>query len=328
MGAAYRHAERFTDAAKCYEKCRIIAEEKSDQELIAFVYQHIGINDCLHGSLLRRQNGDIVLATQLQLSAWKNLFKSLEIAREADFRSAIARGLNRMARVYRETELLMRWRSTQTQQLPQYDALLSELIEQGRNYEAPAEIDYHDQLLYKAEFSDLTWGEKAAYLYELSALVDEETHDYFGALDGWIECANLLVDLGYYDLVPRILMRTRYIRASEYQAQLFQAIGEIIQGDLKFKRGELDDALKIYCRAFSLFAVQQGYPNYRLTNRLQVLESRLFSLPPETRLEWCDALRQCWMEDSLLTVRPEMFRMLEIVRAKTLIPGLRSPSDD
>jgi tetratricopeptide (TPR) repeat protein len=81
---------------------------------------------------------------------------------------------------------------------------------------------------------------------------------------------------------------------------MYQLLGNVL-----FVRGEYDEALEEYCKAYPKIAQEETFTPYRLSKALESLEERIDSLSAELAEQWCDDLRKCWEEqvrgDSRLT---------------------------
>jgi tetratricopeptide (TPR) repeat protein len=327
LGTAYRHSGDYTIAAQHYEKSLELARKNKDREAICKTLQHLGINEHLWGRRLRREQEELVTACQHQLQAWRHLTQSLEIVRESDWRNAIADGLNRLAKVYREIHRLQSMPS-QLVDTPGVSDALRELQQEAQTFEMPFEIEYEYDLLTTGHFARLNWLGKAARLFEVSALVADEVNNFHRALESLTEVARTLEELGMEDKVPIVIRRIERIKGYDYQETLFAAMSGMILGDLDFKRGEFRSALEKYGKAYADLTEQLGHAVYLLTDRLRDLEWRLRTLPAEMALEWCDALESEWQARLLLSTRPEMLDLLERIRLEALQRQMEHKDDD
>lgn len=316
LGTAYRYSGEYRNASSCYEKSLGLAREIGHRETEGDSLQHLGINEYLRGRAFRRQEVNLTEACEHQSQAWQYLVDALEIAREAGWRKAIASGLHRLAKVYREIYRLQQLPAETT--TPDFTEALQAVQQQARAFQMPFEIEFEHDLLMPGSFVDLNWLEKAARLFEVSALIADETSDYHRALDGLMELARLFLELERFDLVPLIIRRIERIKGYDYEEELFTQISQIIIGDWHFEQERYDEALEQYKTYYARLAKLVGYASYRLNNNLRNLRWRFSVLPRELVLPWCDALEDAWLAQSVSTVRPDMLDMLERIRLDAL----------
>lgn len=314
LGTAYRHSGDYPLAKQHYRKSLDLAQAGGNREAINTALQHLGINEHLWGRVLRREGEELTEACEHQWQAWQHLVKALEIAQRSDWRSAIGDGLNRLGRVYREVYRLQ----TVFSEIDKETECMSRLRQEALAYQPPFEVEYEYDMLTVERFADADWLEKAARLFEISALIADEVNNFHRALESWTETARLLEELGIDDKVQLVIRRIERIKGYDYQEELFGAMSELILADLDFKRDNLDQALERYMRAYSDLAEQSGYATYLLADRLRDLEWRLLTLPSETSLDWCDSLEEEWLGRSVLTKRPEMRDTLERTRLEAI----------
>jgi tetratricopeptide (TPR) repeat protein len=314
QGTAYRHSGDYPVAAQHYHQSLQLAQEWADREAICNVLQHMGINEHLWGRMLRREGEELAKACDHQRQAWQHLVKALEIAQRSDWRNAIADGLNRLGKVYREIYRLQ----TVFSQMDEEAECMPRLQQEALAYQPPFEAECEYDMSTVKRFVDADWLEKAARLFEISALIADEVNDFHRALESWTETARLFEELGMEDTVPLVIRRIERIKGYDYQEALFSTMSELILANLDFKRQNLDRALQKYTRIYSDLAEQSGYAIYLLADRLRDLEWRLLTLPPATTLAWCDSLEEEWLRRSVLTRRPEMCDTLERIRFEAI----------
>jgi tetratricopeptide (TPR) repeat protein len=315
LGTAYRHASDYDMASQHYQLSLDMARRAQDQEVLGYALQQLGINACLQGRRLRQEALHPAQAADHQSQAWEYLIQGLEIAREANWRPALASGLNRLARVYEEIEHLEQLSGHLEPPDPAFVAVLQKLQTKALSFNPSTDIEYQHNLLIRTPFVELdTWLERSARLFELSALAADEANDYHRALDSLMEFARLLVALKRYDLAQVVVRRTERIKGYDYQEELFAAMSDITLAEIDFAQGVYDLAIEKYATAFAVLAKQTGYASYLLADRLKVLEQRLQTLSSAMRLHWCDYLEAQWLERSVSTVRPDMLRLLEGIR--------------
>jgi tetratricopeptide (TPR) repeat protein len=316
LGTVYRHAGSYDGARSCYEKSLELARAIGHRETECDSLQHLGINEHLRGRTFRRKGRNLTDACEHQAQAWQYLVDALEVARQSGWRKAIASGLHRLAKAYRETYRL--------QQLPteigtpEFREALRALQQDASVFRNPLEVEFEHELLMCGSFADLNWLEKAARLFEVSALMADGTSDYHRALDGLTELARLFLELELFDQVPLIIRRIERIKGYDYEEELFTQISQIIVGDWYFEQGRYDAALERYQTYYARLAKLVGYASYRLNDNLRNLQWRLSVLPHELVLPWCDALGDAWLEQSVSAVRPDMLGMLERIRLDAL----------
>jgi len=314
QGTAYRHSGDYPVAAQHYHQSLQLAQEWADREAICNVLQHMGINEHLWGRMLRREGKELAQACEHQQQAWQHLVKALEMAQRSDWRNAIADGLNRLGKVYREIYRLQ----TVFSQMDEEAECMPRLQQEALAYQPPSEAEYEYDMSTVKRFADAGWLEKAARLFEISALIADEVNDFHRALESWTETARLFEELGMDDTVPLVIRRIERIKGYDYQEALFSTMSELILANLDFKRQNLDRALEKYITTYSDLAEQSGYAIYLLADRLRDLEWRLLTLPPATTLAWCDSLEEEWLRRSVLTRRPEMRDTLERIRFEAI----------
>ena len=318
LGTAYRHDGDYESADKFYKECLELAKANKNREALCEVLQHCAINQHLWGRMLRREERDLVTACDHQLEAWRYLTQALEIARESDWSSAIADGLNRLAKIYRE---IYRLQNIQSQHAANSDfqESLRKLQQAATTFQMPFEIEYEHELLTTGHFTDLTWLKKAIRMFEVSALVAEEVNNFHRALESLIEVARTLVELGgLEDKVQLVIRRIERLGGYDYQEILFAAMNEIIRGDLEYKRQNYPSALDKYKKAYTEIAQQSGYATYIFKDRLRDLEWRLRRMPPELALKWCDTFEDEWKAQLLTLSQPAMLDLLERIRVEIL----------
>jgi len=316
LGTVYRYTGSHDEARSCYEKSLELAQKIGHRETECDSLQHLGINEHLQGRTLRRHGKNLTKACEHQSRAWRYLVDALEIARESGWRKAIASGLHRLAKVYREIHRLRQLPAEIT--TPDFAEALQAVQQQAAAFQNPFEVEFEHDLLMPGSFADLNWLQKAARLFEVSALVADDASDYHRALDGLTELARSFLELGHFDLVPLIIRRIERIKGYDYEEELFAQISQIIIGDWCFEQGKYDRALEQYKTYYAGLAKLVGFASYRLNDNLRNLKWRLGVLPRELVLPWCDALEDAWLEESVSAARPDMLNMLERIRLDAL----------
>jgi hypothetical protein len=253
-----------------------------------------------------------------QVHAWQTLTEALEIARKADWRNAICNGLNLLAKVYREIDSLQNLPSQFIEDSKIPDTF-EELQSKAMSFQIPFEAEYEHELLTDKPFDQLNLLERAARLFELSALIADEVNDFRLTLESLTELSKTLIALEIEDRVPVVIRRIERMKGYDYHGELFAAMSEITLGDLEFKQQRFDAALQRYKKAYADMADQSGYARDLLTDRLRDLEWHLRDLAPEIALQWCDVLEREWLDRSLSTKRPDMLDLLEHIRFEVLM---------
>lgn len=323
LGTVYRHTgDHYAKAKFCYEKSLELARAIGHRETECNSLQHLGINEHLWGRTFRRQGRNLTEACEHQSQAWQYLVDALEIARESGWRKAAASGLHRLAKVYREIYRLQQLPAETA--TPDFREALQAVQQQALAFQTPFEIEFEHYLLMSGSFVDLKWLGKAARLFEVSALLADETSDYHRALDGLTDLARLFLELERFDLVPFIIRRIERIKGYDYEEEFFTQINQIIIGDWHFEQGRLDEALEEYETYYGRLARLVGYASYRLNDNLRNLKWRLGVLPRELVVPWCDALEDAWLAQSVSAVRPDMLDMLERIRLDALAQSASS----
>ena len=328
LGSAYRYSGDYAQAARYYETSLELAKGSNDLEAVCNVLQHIGINEYLWGRTFRRDLSSrtqpqrreafqkaLNSACEHQLKAWQNLTRSLEMAREANWRDMIDDGLHRLGKVYREIHRIQSLLPQLGKGINVPDTLKG-LQNKGAAYHVPLEVEYEHQLLTRERFEQLNWMERAIRLFDLGALVADDINDVHRALDSLTELARTFVELGMKKQVRIVLRRVERLRGYDYQEKLFAAMNEITRGDLDFVEHRFDSALERYAKAYADVAKQSGYALFLLTDRLRDLEWHLRALPPETALLWCDVLENEWQGRLPIDKWPDMLGVLERIRTE------------
>lgn len=315
LGTIRRHTGQYVEARSCYQKSLELARQIGHRELEGESLQHLGINEHLQGRMFRREGENLAEDCKYQVQAWQYLIDALEIARESGWWKAVASGLHRLAKVYREVyrlqELLL---TTDTG----CEEELQALEQKAQSFSNPFEVEFEHSLLMPGLFTEMNWLEKAGRLFEVSALLADEARDYHRALDALMELAWLLLELRRFDLVPHILRRIERIKGYDYEEALFSHISQIILGDWHFEQGRYAEALEQYKTHYAGLAKLVDYASYRLNDNLRNLEWRFSVLPRELVLPWCDTLEDVWLEESVSSVRPDMLDLLERIRRDAL----------
>lgn len=313
LGTAHRHAGLFDIADTEYTRCLQLAQQYDDHEVLCYVHQHMGINHCLRGAALRRE-GALEAAVERQNSAWDHLMKALAVASGQYSPLLLSHCLGRLARVYEEIRQLDRL-------MGNAPPALRQLKDRAANLHIAEEVQYQSDLLLPGDFAAMSWLEREARLAELSALSATEASEYLRALDSWMLLARLLLELLEFRLVPVVVRRVERIQSFDFLAGYFEAMAQIIHGHLEYETGNFDAALAKYGTYYAELARQTGYASYVLTDSLKDLEARIQRLPPSEALYWCDELGDSWLRGGVASVRPDMLRRLESLRADILRAG-------
>lgn len=311
MGIAYRHSQDYESAAHYFQESLRQGDLLHDLEITCHCFQNLGINACSRGRRKRWEHRSIADACTDQIEALDYITKALTIARPARWRWALGDGLSRLARVFEEIARLSR--------LP--EARDSEdyhpLITSANAIQVPEESEFEHRMVSPDSFSEADWLGKAARLFELSALIADETSDFHRALDSEMELARLLLEKGHSTAVKRVVSHMGQMKGVTYLADLFLTMADITMADLRFDQGDYDAALQTYGEAYAKVAKQSGYATYLLTGRLRTLEERfhrLLSSKAKEVIAWCDYLTQVWTRASVSDVHPDMLDLLEAIR--------------
>ena len=324
LGTVNRHQEKFDSAYQCYSECLELARRNSNLEAQVEALQHLGINQHLQGRILRRKGshihaGELARACRLQLEAWNYLTESMNLAFDAEWEGSTGDGLNRLGKVYREIFLLEQFPPSDLLDTPEVSIALDKLKSQANSFVLSFEIKYEPDLMVTGAFSELGWREKAARMFEVSALASEDVGDYHRALDSLVELARTLLWIRQFDLVPVVIQRIMHIKEYAYHQAVFDPIANLIQAELAIKQQQFEQALQIYQKDYIRLANATGYANYLLVDHLRDLGWRLREdLPPDLQMEWCDRLENHWLEAGLAATHPEMIGLLEQVRREFL----------
>ena len=318
LGTALRHSGEYATALEHYGACLKLARAGKDEEVLCGVLQHLGINSCIQGRLVRQSGDDLIRACKYQSEAFDFLLEALTLAKAADWETALADGLSRLARVYEEIYQL----EADISALPHQDnKLLSTfqaLIEKARYFRPPSDVEREDELIFRGKFVDLSVLEQAARLYELSVLLADLANNLHRTLDSLMQFARLLLALKQYDLVRNAVSRVERLKVEDHQGELFATMADITLADLDFDIGKREAALKAYSTLYAQAAKQSGYALYLLADRTRDLERRLRSLSASQAVLWCDVLQRSWRSLSVSKQRPEMISLLERIRIDAL----------
>lgn len=329
IGTAYRHSADFARSEGYYTQCLKLARERDNYELICSALQQLGINTSLTGRRLREQydppTGEILERDcEYQHRAWDYLAEAHGIAQGAGWRAALASTLHRMARIYEEIHYLTGLPPDHPAQSASFAARLRELQQQANQLQLVVDGEFPRNLVARRPFAELSWLEKTARLFELSALLADEVNDFHRTIEALMSLARRLLDLGRNEAFPIIIRRAERIKGYHYQDKLFTAQIEINKAHHEFALERYDAALRRYAQSFVDLAHEIGYAAYQIADRLRGLESRIERLPVREQLAWCDYLEEYWLDAGMATDRPELLHFLENLRLAALGQGNRS----
>lgn len=326
LGTAYCYSYDYPKAEEHYQKGLELAHATYDREAVCDTLQHIGANEHLWGKAIRENSPNHTYAQRQkklgeacghQLRAWQVLVEALEIARETDWRNAIANALNFLAKIYREVECLQNQLSQFVEDREVPDTF-KDLQSRGASFRIPFEVEYEHELLVGGSFDELDLLGKATRLFELSALVADEVNDFHLALESLMNLSEVLTTLSMENEARIVVRRIERIKGYDYQGELFAAMSQMMLADLDYKQQRFEAALEKYKKAYADLAGQSGYAKNLLSDRLKDLEQRLQGLAPELILRWCDVLEKEWLERSLGMKRPDMLDLIEHVRLEAM----------
>ena len=320
LGLAYCYSRDYAEAAKCYQRSLKLALKMLDREAVCDTLLQIGANEYLWGKTLVRDllgqeqtqgQKRLSKACGYQLRAWQVLTQALEIARESDWRFAVANGIELLAKVYREIDYLQNasWQPSRRLKTP---SALGKLQNEAMLFQISLEVEYEREFIIPKPFNQMGFLEKASRLFELSGLIADEVNNFHLALQSYVELSRILIDLDMEDQARMVIRRIERGKGYDYREKLYAAMNEITMGDLDFKHQRFDAALQKYKRAYADISDQSGYNKNWFTDRLKDLELHIRSLEREMALQWCDALESEWLK------RPELLRLPENIRLDVL----------
>lgn len=314
LGTAYRHSGDYASAQATYKDALQIATDAGDHDGECNCLQNLGINYSLIGRE-SRQNDAFTEAANYQLQALQNLVEALGIAKIANWQISLAEGYSRLAKVYDEINRLENQVDSSS---TEFTTAFKELRTMAAGFEPDDVENYRSDLLLSDPFAEQTWLEKSATLFDLSALIAEETNDIHRALDSLMNLGRVLLELGRYSDIYTVVSKTDLLKGSDLQADLFSAIGDITLADLDYANQRYEAALKGYATAYPILAKQRGYATYLLKDHLREFERRLRSLEPTIQLQWCKTLGRAWVDSPVASARPEMLKLLEKIQQEAI----------
>lgn len=319
LGTAYQYAGDHANASRQYLFCLEMARQAKDQEVLCYTLQQAGRNNLLWGKKLRNDAHDLAQSCLYQLQAWQYLIEAREIAENAKWQPAIAETLTLLGKVYEEIFFLIKSHELSAPTKSNADNALSLLQAKITAVPLSVEFERKDMFLIQGEFTNLTWLEKSARLYEFSLYVANQISDSDKAIENLLALANVLLQLQNYQGVSVVANQTEHLSSYEPRGEFFAAVSRILQADLDFEQSKYDLALDAYSHGYVIMAKQKGYAFYLLTDRLEQLAQKIRKLASEIRLHWCDVLEQSWLEQSISSVRPEMLRLIQDIRFNTVM---------
>ncbi len=321
LGLVHRHKGDYATSLEYYRNSLKIAKSLGDETAISDCLQHLGITLHLLGRQYRREGVNLSQALDYQLQAFEALNSAIEMAKRAEWRSAIANGLNRIAKIYREVNYFhenVKYFANSPLRVPldkEACVKLTKLHKMLASFDNPFELEYLDGLLIKNRlFADLEAMEKSERLFEVSSIIADEVSDHYRALDSMTEAARLLMWMKLFEEAKIVIRRIRRLPGFEGQQEVFAAIASMTQAHLDFAQKNYGQALELFVGSFNQLANCTGYASYLLTDRLRDLEWRLREMPRDQALLWCDTLEYRWGQTRALEQRPDMLDMLERIR--------------
>jgi tetratricopeptide (TPR) repeat protein len=316
LGTVHRRVGQFEEAIHYYGTAEKLAQTSHVQEVACKVWQQLGITYSLKGRFLREEQLDLNQAARDQFTAFDFLSRAFQMAQESEWKPTIADALGRLAKVYEEIDELERAPgrlALSTKELCQTVDLLDARINEIQSW---SEFQYDSDLLLTPT-SLVDFRGNSAKLFWLSALLAETT-DFYRTLDSFLGLNRMLIKLQRYDLVPILVRRLEKLKGLHYQEGLFPIITDFILADLDFEQMKHDAAFDRYRQVYARAAKLNGFVAYLLPHKMRDLEQRMFRLPPDQRLVWCDLLADAWLDESVSISRPGMVRLLEDVRMDAL----------
>jgi tetratricopeptide (TPR) repeat protein len=359
LGVCKRHQRDFAGAADAYDKCLNVAVADQDLEGQCQALQHLGINAHLQGRSMRRillaegmpggtgrepvdeRQRQLEAGCELQWQAWGFLMAGLQIAQKAEWRSALADGLNRLAKVYREVDRIAKLVNDEMPDL-RLPETYDELAHAASEWTVPMEVEYEEKLLTRRLFKEMDPFTRATRLFDLSSLLAAEVNDFHRAIDSLTDLAKSLVELenphrlgrhaqpqgappaaNYWEEINIVLQRMERFAQYDAQEEPFNAMVKTVRADLDYNRGRYEAALAGFRDGFIELARSVGFATFLLHDRLRDLTWRLRDLPVVMALDWCDVLEDAWQRVGLLDDRPGMLSVLERARLEALEEGVK-----
>lgn len=162
--------------------------------------------------------------------------------------------------------------------------------------------------------------EQALQWFERSHEVAKKVGNLHYALDSLVEMAELEFRRSRYDKVREYASQLEQFDVPVYQRELFKAIVQTLLADIAYQEGCLEEALEAYCKLYPQIARDRGYGLRRiLPKKFDLLKGKLYELPLETCIDWCEHLIECWRGGELEVAQPAIIVALEDIRRDAVV---------
>lgn len=320
IGLVYQLTGNYQTALTYLRKALGIAEREEFTELKAGILQELGRCSYLHGRHAREDNRNLAIDCSNQSRALHALMTSLEQARQIYHRPIISQNLLRLANVFEEIAALECLSRDKTQLDGRYEfsePLLQTLVAQARSLQVPEEVYWLQHGIEHfpgKDSSELTLQQKVVRLFELGALEASEIDQIHLMVEGRIEAARMLLEMGLKDDVNTTVAHLKNMQVGSYDDQALLALGSLIQADLAFDRGDINGALSRYSQAVTMLLTNQGQISHLVNVRIEELFKRIQSLKEiATAIEWCRILQETWMDARMESTFPALLDRLQML---------------
>jgi tetratricopeptide (TPR) repeat protein len=162
--------------------------------------------------------------------------------------------------------------------------------------------------------------EQALRWFKKSHEVAMKVGDFHYALDSLVEMAELEFQRGRYGKVREYADELEQLDVPVYQQGLFRTIVRTLLADIAYQEGRLGEALEAYCELYPQIARDRGYGLRRiLPKKFDLLKAKLYKLPLETCIDWCDRLIECWRGGELEATQPAIIVAMEDIRRDAVV---------
>jgi len=309
LGWVYRLMSNWEEAERIYERALEHSSKVGDLERVAQVLNNLGYVRHLRGD----SPGGLNLCEQA-LEIWKQLQRPRWVAttystigniwsKLGNYSEAMA-SYEAALRIFREQED-WEWIATVYHQMAFAQWLQGEHLEEAQHY-AEESIRYCRQYgiekelftaLHRLGHIHMSRGElqKAQECFEESYQLSQKMQDEYRLRDNLLGLAEIAYQKRDYDEAERYVRQALEGIKPEVWVSPY-LLGGMYQllGNVFFARGQYDQALREYCKAYPRIAREETFTPYRLSKALASLEERIGSLPAELAEQWCDNLKKCW----------------------------------
>ena len=206
------------------------------------------------------------------------------MARKAGWQKAIADGLNRLAKVYRELDRLDRLLAANMPEIEPPE-IVQDLHARASALRIPEEEEYQVRSAHGSSLRGVELVRSRGTALRPECLQRWMSSYYHRALESLTELARSFVEINSLDNVQKVLVRLELLlpQSDDYQEKLFAAVVKISWGDLAFRQQDLDGALDMYGEAYLTLASELGYTRYFLVDRLRDSNGACVSWPRPRR---------------------------------------------